>query len=94
MRGVGCNIESMARTKQKLLIKNVLLERVQVSFPGSLRVSDALRAGILLGGSEFVARDDLRELAQEQLRELGIDAKLISPRGVLPERMRIAALRR
>jgi hypothetical protein len=68
MRGVGGNnIESMARTKQKL--KDVLLERGQVSFPFSLRVADASRTGILLGGSELVAREDLRELAQGQPRQ-------------------------
>jgi hypothetical protein len=77
--------------KQTLIVVDVTLQRVRVAVPRGLTVAQAIRAGILLGGIEFVAREDLRVAARDQLDELGVEGRLISPRGALPERLRIAA---
>jgi hypothetical protein len=83
----------MARAKKQTLIvvEDVILERERVAFPSDLTTAQAIRAGILLGGVEFVAREDLRVASRDQLDELGVAAKRISPRGVLPAGLRIAA---
>jgi hypothetical protein len=72
----------MARTeKQSMVVEDVKLERVRVTFPTGLTVPQALRAGMLIGGAEFVASPQLRLLAEDRLGELGVEAKCIYKRG-------------
>jgi hypothetical protein len=58
---------------KSLLVKDVMLERVKITLHKSITVQQALEAGCLIGGAEFVASPDLRVLAQDKIDEFGIE---------------------
>jgi hypothetical protein len=79
-----------------LTVQTVMLERLRLTYPSGLSVSDALRAGTLLGGAQLVLADGLRMLALDKLEELGIsiDRERVvarrAERGALPSGLYIA----
>src|ERR1700677_934129 len=74
----GCNIKTRTRAREmktslSLLVEDIMLERVKVTVSKSITIQQALEAGVLIGGAEFVASPELRVMAQDTLEEFGIE---------------------
>jgi hypothetical protein len=77
--------------KKSLVVKDVKLERVRITFPRGLTVEEALEMGMIIGGSEFVESQQLRVVAKDRLDEHGIEFIHSQHRGELRPGLRTAA---